>query len=274
MPFYIPLPNSLHCEWTVKAAQAGKHILCEKPIALTVTEVDEMTQAATDNNVALLEASAYQMHPQLAKLKEVIKEGLIGPLKLIRATFSFTLRDLTNIRMNKTLGGGSLWDVGGYPVSLAQTIVEANPIEVFAWQTLNSSGVDVALVGQLKFANWVIAQIDCGYNTPYRIGAEIVGSKGSIQLVNPWQPDVDGRPSGLIHITPDNNKTDIPTDVIDPYLCQIQAMEQAVLDGQPTPYTLSQSRNNIATINALYQSAKTGKIVSLKTSEVSLSEAV
>ena len=131
---YIPLPNALHHEWAIKAAEAGKHILCEKPLALTVAEVDSMIAAARSNGVTLLEAVVYQMHPQLAKLQAVLADGLIGQLKVIRAWFGFTLPEgATNIRLDKSLGGGCLWDVGSYPVSFANAIAGERPAEVLAF---------------------------------------------------------------------------------------------------------------------------------------------
>lgn len=258
---YIPLPNNMHHEWVLKAAQAGKHILCEKPLALTTQEVKEMATAATENNIVLLEAFAYRMHPQLQRVKETIKRGVIGNVKLIRSKFSFSLREANNIRLKKALGGGSLWDVGCYPVSFAQAIVEANPVEVFAWQTLGGDGVDTTLTGQLRFANGIMAQIDCSFEVPYRVGAEIVGDEGVLYLPNPFQPDLDGRKNGFIHITPNDKQTTIKSKNMDPYLAEVQAIEDAVFNHKSTPYSLTESLGNVATIKALYKSAETGKPV-------------
>ncbi len=261
---YIPLPNALHKKWVIKAAQAGKHILCEKPLAMTVAEVDQMTVAAQKNNVVLLEAFMYRMHPQLATLKELIAQGLIGKVKLIRAKFSFTLRDENNIRLRKELGGGALWDVGCYPVSFAQAITEEDPQIVFGWQRVNASGADILFAGQMQYRNGIVAQIDAGFELPFRTGAEVVGDAGVLTLPNPWIPNVDGKSSGIIHIAPDDTETAIPTPVKDPYLCEVEALENAVLDGAPLRYTLAHSRGNVATINALYRSAEAEKVVQLK----------
>ncbi len=261
---YIPLPNGMHYEWAVKAAQAGKHILCEKPLALTVAEVDEMTQAAQEYGIILLEAVMYQTHPQLAKLNSVIQEGLIGNVKLIQANFSFTLPDRpANFRLNKMLGGGSLWDVGCYPVSFVNTITGGPPSEVSAYQQTDANGVDVIFAGQMKYSNGIIAQFTCGFQTAYRVGAEVIGDKGIIRIPQPWQPDTDNKTSGLIHIAPDDTQTNIPTEVIDPYFCQVQVMERAILDDVAAPYTLAQSRINIATINALYEAAEREAVIKI-----------
>jgi predicted dehydrogenase len=259
---YIPLPNSMHHEWVIKAAEAGKHILCEKPLALTVVEVEAMMAAAEANGVVLLEAVVYQLHPQLAKLQTMLKEGLIGQVKLINGWFSFTLPpEAINFRLHKSLGGGSLWDVGGYPVSLANTIVGEAPQEVFGWQRVDANGIDTMFVGQLRYASGVMAQFNCGFRTAYRVGAEVVGDKGVIRIPEPYQPNVDRKTSGLIHIAPDDTQTHIETEVINPYLCQVLAMEKAVLDGEPLPFSPTQSRVNTATLTALRKSAASGQAV-------------
>ena len=148
---YIPLPNALHCEWAIKAAQAGKHILCEKPLALSLADVDAMTRAADEHHVVLVEAFMYRMHPQAARLQALIAQGTLGAVKLIKAWFSFTLKDERNIRLIKEMGGGSLWDVGCYPVSFFQAIAGADPVEVMGWQRLYTNGVENGFAGQLAF---------------------------------------------------------------------------------------------------------------------------
>lgn len=260
---YIPLPNHLHAEWSIKAAEAGKHILCEKPLALTVADVNRMTDAARANGVVLMEAFMYRAHPIIAKLKSLIAEGLIGDVKLVRAKFSFPLSDDNNVRLKKNMGGGSLWDVGCYPVSFAQAISEATPAEVIGWQRLNHNDIEVGFSGQMRYDSGIVAQIDSGFDIPFRIGAEIVGDKGILYLPIPWIPGVDGKDSVIIHIAPDDTETRIEIDPKSPYLCEVEAMESAILDGKALPYTLADSRQNVATIVALYKSAETGKIIHL-----------
>ncbi len=260
---YISLPHSLHAEWAVKAAEAGKHILCEKPLALTVADVDRMTAAARANGVVLMEAFMYRTHPLMAKLKTLIADGLIGQVKLVRAKFSFTLEDDSNIRLKKELGGGSLWDVGCYPVSFCQAIAGSAPAEVMAWQQLNQNGVEVVLTGQMHFPNGMLAQIDSGFALPFRIGAEVVGENGILYVPVPWFPGLDGRESVIIHIAPDDTETRIEIMPKDPYLCEVEAMEAAIFDDAPLPVTPAESRWHVQTIVALYESANTGKVVSI-----------
>src|SRR5512133_1849587 len=139
---YNSLPNHLHAEWTIKALHAGKHVLCEKPIALTLAEVDAMTQAAKETGKVLAEAFMYRHHPQTLKAKEIVDSGALGELQLIRGAFTFTLTREGDIRSKKETGGGSIWDIGCYPISYARMIVGAEPVEVFGWQVTSAGGVD------------------------------------------------------------------------------------------------------------------------------------
>jgi D-xylose 1-dehydrogenase (NADP+, D-xylono-1,5-lactone-forming) len=248
---YIPLPNSMHCEWVIKAARAGKHILCEKPLGLSVEEVDRMILAARENGVVLMEAMAYRMHPQYGRLKELLNDDFIGKIRLIRAQFCFTLPDGNgNIRWSEELGGGVLRDVGCYPVSFARAVVGCLPIEVYGRRVKGSTGVDILSACQLLYPDGIIAELDCSFILPYGVGAEVVGERGALRIPNPWQPDIDGKSSGLIHIAPDDTETVISTSVVDPYLCEIEAMERAVLDGDEPDYSLKESRDNAEIIEA------------------------
>jgi D-xylose 1-dehydrogenase (NADP+, D-xylono-1,5-lactone-forming) len=254
---YIPLPNSMHCEWVIRAARAGKNILCEKPLGLSVAEIDQMVVAAHENGVVLLEAMAYRMHPQYLRLKELLDDDFIGKIHLIRGQFCFTLPEGNgNIRWSEELGGGVLRDVGCYPISFARAVAGSLPIEVSACQVKGLTGVDIISACQLLFPGGVIAELDCSFVLPFGVRAEVVGERGVLHLPNPWQPDIDGKSSGLIHIAPDDTETIIPTRVVDPYLCEIEAMEKAVLDRELLEYSLSESRDNAEIIAECYRLAR------------------
>lgn len=257
---YIPLPNHLHCEWTVKAAEAGKHILCEKPLALSVAEVDRMVEAARRNDVVLLEAFQFRFHPQTAMVRRMIEAGELGEIHVIRSGFSFPIGDPNNIRLKPELGGGCLWDVGCYPISLMQGVLAENPVEVFGWQKVGPSGVDVVFGGQVRFASGAIGQFDSGFVSPYRVGAEIVGSEGLLYLPEAWRLGISGN-SGMVRTDRQGNQTTIDVPDIDPFLCEVQALEARVLDGATPAMSLADSRDIVATITALYESARTGKPV-------------
>jgi len=257
---YNPLPNSLHAEWTIKAAEAGKHVLCEKPLANTVEEVDAMTEAAEKAGTVLMEAFMYRHHPQTLRVKELVESGAIGKLQLIRGSFTFSISDEGDVRLNASLGGGSIWDVGCYPISYARLIAGVEPIEVFGWQTRGQgSGVDETFIGEMRFPNNVYAQFDSGFRTPQRTHIELVGDKGSITLRKPFTPWLNEE----IILINDNEKKIITVPGQDLYLGEVENMADAILDGVPPRMSLADSRNNVATIWALLQSARTGKPVSL-----------
>ncbi len=266
---YNSLPNTLHCEWTVKAAQAGKHVLCEKPITPTLAELDQVEAAAKANNVTIFEAFMYLHHPQTLQVKEMIQSGQLGKLQLINSWFAFYLppENTHNIRLHPELAGGSLWDVGVYPNSLAIVMAQAGPpVEVWASQLIGETGVDVSLAGQLKFANGVTAQISSGFRSPFRQGAHLIGEKGLIHIHEPWKPNVSGRPIHFDLYTggDDPEKTFVIQPAgNNPYLGEVQAMEACILDGAAPVVPLSLSRDFLRSVLALYESAKTGQVVKL-----------
>ena len=163
---YNSLPNHLHAEWTIKALRAGKHVLCEKPFALTLAEVDAMSQAARETGKVLAEAFMYRHHAQTLKVKEIVDSGALGKLQLIKGAFTFTLTREGDIRSKKETGGGSIWDVGCYPISYARMIVGAEPVEVFGWQVTGQGGTDDSFIGQMRFEDGIHAQFDSGFKSP------------------------------------------------------------------------------------------------------------
>ncbi len=269
---YISLPNLLHREWTVKAAAAGKHVLCEKPLVTTIADFDQVIAAAETHNVIIFEAFMYLHHPQTRQLLALVREGRLGNVQQINSWFHFYLppERATNIRLNATLHGGSLWDVGVYPNSLALSIAQAagageTPVEVYASQIVGESGVDVAMRAQLHYANGLVAQISSGFRTPFREGAQIIGDQGMLYVAEPWKPGLQGNASHCTLTTVDGNSTTITTPAIDPYLCEVQAMEACLLDGAEPVLTLQQSRDFLRSVLAIYESAKTGKAVRVAT---------
>ena len=179
---YIGLPNSMHAEWTIKAAQAGKHILCEKPLGVSRAEAESMFVAAREAGVQLMEAFMYRFHPQTLKVKELIETGAIGEVRLIQAAFGFTVTDPANVRLSAELAGGALMDVGCYCVNFARMIAGAAPERVAAAARWASSGVDATLVGTLEYPDGVLAQISCSLVSSHHHTARVIGSDGIIEL--------------------------------------------------------------------------------------------
>ncbi len=264
---YNPLPNSLHCEWTVKAAEAGKHVLCEKPIVTSLEELDKVETAGKENSVIIFEAFMYLHHHQTLKIKEMITEGQLGDLLLINSWFSFYLpeEDSNNIRLAPDLAGGCLWDIGVYPNSFAVVMAQTGPpVEVWASQIKGETGVDVSLAGQMKFANGIVAQISSSFRAPFRQGAHIVGERGTLLIKEPWKPCAEGKNSTMDLCTGGDRPTrtiTIKATSKNPYMCEVKAMESCVLDGIEPVVPLSLSRDFLRSVLALYESAETGLLV-------------
>lgn len=188
---YNSLPNHMHAEWSIKALEAGKHVLCEKPMALSLSEVQDMVKAARSSGKVLTEAFMYRHHNQTIKVKQLIDDGMVGKLLLVKGNFTFPLTRTGNYRNFKEMGGGSIWDVGCYPISYSRMIIGTEPLEVFGWQILGSGGSDDVFVGQMRFENHIIAQFDCGFRSPSRSHIEIVGTDGFITMPNPFKPGIN-----------------------------------------------------------------------------------
>jgi len=182
---YIPLPNTLHCEWTVRCAAAGKHVLCEKPLAVSAAECDAMIAACRRHGVVLMEAFMYRFHPRTERVLEIVRAGGIGDVRLVRAAFTFATRERRgNIRFDPALGGGALNDVGCYATNLCRAVLgEAS--EVVAFGTIGSTGVDETAAGLLRCADGRVGMIDCGITLPRRETYEIVGTTGRVVVPNP-----------------------------------------------------------------------------------------
>jgi len=256
---YISLPNHLHAEWAIKCAIAGKHVLCEKPLALSAIDVDRIIEASRKRHVVVTEAFMYRHHPQTLMVMDLLNRQAIGNMLTVKGTFTFSLTHPNDVRLNPEMGGGSIWDVGCYPISYTRLVVAAEPVEVFGWQALGSTGVDEAFMGQLRFANGLLAQVESGFRSPYRTRMEFVGTTGSIEVNKPFKPELDSR----IEIQYGDGAESIKIPNKDLYQGEIEDMENAVLDGKLQLISLETSRGNAVVINALIESAKTGRPVML-----------
>lgn len=257
---YISVPNHLHCEWTIKAAQAGKHILCEKPLALNVDEADAMAAAARKAGVVVAEAFMYRHHPQTIMVKELVDAGAIGKLLHIQGAYTFPLRPEAHIRLDASMGGGSIWDTGCYPISFGRYVAGSEPLEAFGWQVLGPTGVDEAFVGTLRFPGDVFLQFDSGFHTPWRPRFELAGSEAILTVLqHPYNP---GFNCGIRLIRKDREEIIKPPEQLN-YLGEVEDMADAILLGKEPRISLEFSRGNIAAINALLRSAREGCTVSV-----------
>lgn len=256
---YNPLPNSMHAEWTIKAVRAGKHVLCEKPLAITTDEVDAMMSAEQETGMVITEAFMYRHHPQTLKVKELVDSGAIGQLRLVKGSFTFNIASEDDIRLNRELVGGSIWDVGCYPISYARYIVGSEPLEVFGWQVTSQTGVDETFTGQMRFADNVVAQFDSGFRAPFRTHMEIVGSSATITVPRPFKPDARGQ----FLITRGDVVEEVFSNTEELYLGEVEDIADAILTGKAPRISLSHSRANVATIRGLLQSSLEGRPVAI-----------
>ena len=251
---YNPLPNHLHAEWTIKALEAGKHVLCEKPLALTVHEVDAIKSAAHKHGRVVAEAFMYRHHPQTLKVQELVKSGSLGTLKLIRGSFTFVISQNGDVRLNPEWGGGSIWDVGCYPISYARTVVGEEPLEVFGWQVTGPTGIDDTFVGQMKFKDDVLAQFDSSFVIPFHSFMEIVGSEGTLNIPHPFKPGVNEK----VYLTRGEKIETVTVKGQELYLGEVEDMADAILLGKDPRVSLDDSRANVAVISAFLESARNG----------------
>jgi len=256
---YISLPNHLHAEWTIRALQAGVHVLCEKPFAITLDEVDRMIAASRESGFALAEAFMYRHHPQTKMVGEWVRSGRLGEITQVWGVFNFQIEARDDVRMVPEWGGGCLWDVGVYPMSFAQYVYGGPPEEVFGMQWVGDTGVDETFVGQMRYPGGGLAQIASSFRNPFNIQMEIIGREGRLALNRPFVGVDDNR--HLLFYPTDGEVQEIPVPEQELYIGEVEDMHAAILDGAPLYLTLDETRDHVRTVLALYQSAQTGQVV-------------
>lgn len=259
---YISLPNHLHAEWSIRAMHAGVHVLCEKPFAITLEEVDRMIAAHEETNMMLAEAFMYRHHPQTKIVGDIVRNGRIGEVSTIWGVFNFSIGSRENVRLVPEWGGGALWDVGVYPMSFAQFIYGGPPKSVAGMQWTGDSGVDESFVGQLRYPGGRLAQIACAFRSPFHTYIEIIGSDGRVTLNRPFTGMEQGQGVIKLYIG-DEEPAIISAPEKELYLGEVEDMHNAIIDGDPPYITLRETRNHIRTILALYESARIGNFVNL-----------
>lgn len=258
---YIPLPNSEHRRWTIAAAEAGKHILCEKPLALNAAEAQEMADAAQRGNVMLAEAFMYRHHPLVHTVLDMLHQGVIGDLRIVRSTFTFNLTDETNIRLNAELGGGALMDVGCYGVNVARLMTGAEPTAVAAVAEYGASGVDESFTGVLRFAPAgkpvVLAEVDVSVRASGGSSYELIGTAGKIFVRQGFRPPEDDEAEIQLHQSGDISR--IFTDAVDQYRLMAEDFGKAILNGRPLAFGAADAIANMRVIDALKASAEAAR---------------
>ena len=250
---YISLPNSLHHPWTLRALQAGKHVLCEKPYSRRPADVVAAFNLAERAGLVLCEGFMWRHHPQARMIADLLPK--LGELQTIRTTFSFVLDRPNDIRLRSDLDGGSLMDVGTYCISGARLLTGEEPDIVYGLQVTGPSGVDVRFNGLLHFPGGAVAEFMSGFETDHR-DLEVIGSDGSASLTNPWLPDDPG--PILVH---DGVETAI--DFFDPYQLELEDVSRAIRERRPALLGRSDALGQARAIEALYRSAATGAPIRL-----------
>ncbi len=253
---YIPLPNSMHAEWTIKAVQAGKHVLCEKPLAVTAQQGRTMAETALANDRLLMEAFMYRFHPQTLWALEQVRTGRIGTVKLVKASFAFNVmlppRPL-NIRLQADLAGGSLMDVGCYPVNFCRVVFGHPPFTVSARvYKPDDAQVELAANAVLDYGDGRFGLIDSSFHLPSRQVAEIHGDEGSISIPLPFTP-IDVEVEVILSLQGQTIHQHIAR--VDQYRLEVEHFGASARSGTQPALSLTESIENLATIGAIYRSA-------------------
>lgn len=257
----LALPNTIHREWAEKAADAGKHVLCEKPIAMAGADADAMAAACRERGVHLMEAAMYRFQPQIGKVLELVAAGRIGPVRLVQAAFCFPFSDRANIRLKKAMGGGCLFDLGFYPVSFALLAAGCRPSYVFGSSYYGESDVDEATAAALHFPQGISAVAECAFRADIKLGAEIAGETGRIKLPDPWTARGTKKE---VEVWEGRELTE-KFELEDPnaYTLEIDHFAD-VIRGESAPlWTIDQSLDVIRTLEAIAQSARIQESVHL-----------
>ena len=247
---YISLPNALHHEWTMKALAAGKHVLCEKPYSRHPTEVEEAFDVAEEAGLVLMEAFMYRHHPQTRLVERLVREEALGRLLSIRATFTFPLRDHTNVRARPDLDGGALMDVGCYCISGAR-LLAGEPLSVKAFQVTGPTGVDMALYGTLHHRDDVVTQFDASFIAPQRQVLEVVGEDAVLTVQAPWRVDWPG----ALELFRDGKAEALDVPAANSYVLELENLAEAVAGAAPPLLGREDALGQARTINALYAEA-------------------
>lgn len=256
---YNPLPNSLHRLWTERAAAAGKHVLCEKPLAATAADAQAMVDACQRAGVLLQEAFMYRFHPQIERLRALVADDAIGRCWLVRATFTFTVKNANDIRLDAALAGGGLLDVGCYGVSLSRLLL-GEPTRACA-SAVYERDVDVRLAGALGYEDGRAALVDCGLRAPLRQWCEAVGPEGTITVSRPFQPEEE--PTEII-LRRGHQEERIEIPGANQYTLMVDHFGACALDGVPLRFPPEDAVANMRVLDALQRSARTGRQVTME----------
>lgn len=260
---YVSLPNSLHRDWTIRALQAGKHVLCEKPVAVDAQEASEMFDAAQQAGRLLAEAFMYRSHPLTDAVLATVHGGEIGHVKLVRSSFCYrTTKIAGNIRFDARLGGGALMDIGCYCISLSRLVASGEPVAIHAAGILHEGGVDELSAGVLRFPGGLVASFTCGMSVQADNTAYICGTEGYIEVPIPWKPPTRQATYTIARGTPPRmdgaSKPAPPPRQVrtvdadrDLYALEADEFAAAVLDGKPPRVSRNDTIGNMRVLDEM-----------------------
>ena len=250
---YISLPNGMHHEWTMRALSAGKHVLCEKPYTRHPGEAEEAFDAADAAGLVLAEAFMYRHHPQAATVARLVADGAIGRLCAVKATFTFPLHDLSDVRALPELDGGALMDVGCYCVSGIR-LLAGEPEHVRGEQVTGTTGIDMAFHGTLRCADDVVGQFEASFRSPQRQSLEAVGETGVLVVEAPWRLDW----GGSVTLRRDGETEVVEVEEADAYTRELENLADAIESRAPALLGRADAVGQARVIDALYRSAASG----------------
>jgi len=254
---YNPLPNHMHASWSIKAAEAGKPMLCEKPFASDAAEAQQMVDVFKNQNILLAEAFMYRFHPRTQRVKQLVDEGAVGDIQMMKATFSFLMspeRRPDDIRLKKEMAGGALMDVGCYCVNVIRLMAGEEPKRVTASAKWADDGVDMNLVGTLEFPSGALAHFGCGFDAIFNSSYEILGNEGRILVEAGFVAEPDA--TQTVHVWRGSKHEAITIPGVDHYQLMAEDFADALLNGRPPRYDPQDAVENMHVLDRLYVSAR------------------
>jgi D-xylose 1-dehydrogenase (NADP+, D-xylono-1,5-lactone-forming) len=260
---YCPLANHEHAEWTLRAIAHGKHVLCEKPLALNVADIDAIQSAARQQGVTVMEGFMYRFHPQHARVLALVQSGLIGEIRSVRSSYSFMMRPARLYRLadNIERGGGAMWDIGCYAIHSARLFFDTDPIAVIAHASYVDSGADITSSGILDFGGGKFAHFDFSFERARRCEYEVIGTKGGLKCHTVWQ--LPGDVPVISWWTEGGQSCEERLPASNHFNLEIEHFNDCVLNGKPPLLSLEDAKSNCSVIRAALLSAAEGRAIKL-----------
>lgn len=254
---YNPLPNHLHAEWSVRAARAGKHVLCEKPMAMNAGEVRDMIAAAEKAGVLLMEAFMYRFHPQIEKTLELLRSGMVGEVRSVKSSFTFRFeRGGDNYRWSPEMGGGALYDVGCYTISAARLVFGEEPLSAFARARVDpATGIDMTTAVLLEFPGGRFAMCDCSFESQFQSRLLAVGTKGAARLDRAFSAKDS---AARVEVVRGEESETLTVPRADMFVLMVEHFGRGVLERAPLRYPAADAERNMRAIDAAFESIRTG----------------